>query len=115
VAAGLECCPLEALARPPALFVQIYPALIVDAISEQQWPSGLIVKLPGWDYPAVVDAATGTVAFVKAWGEQKELDKLFQAYASEKARVDARCAPVIRFSSTRWNQIEIRGCGPAIR
>jgi hypothetical protein len=57
--------------------------------------SGLIVELRGWDYPAVVDTTTGTVAFDNfggAWGEQKELDKLLQAYAVEKARVEARRA-----------------------
>jgi hypothetical protein len=57
--------------------------------------SGLIVKLPGWEYPAVVDTDTGTVAFdnfAGAWGEQKELDKLLQACACEKARIEARRA-----------------------
>src|SRR5215472_1992539 len=57
--------------------------------------TGLIVRLPGWEYPVVVDTATGTVAFDNfggAWGEQKELDKLLQAYAVEKARIEARRA-----------------------
>ena len=56
---------------------------------------GLIVKLPGWTYPAVIDTAKGTIAYDNyqgSWGEQKELDKLIQAYAVEKARIEARRA-----------------------
>ena len=55
--------------------------------------SGLIVKLPGWHYPAVIDTATGEVQFDNYnghWGKQQELDKLLQAYAVEKARAEAR-------------------------
>jgi hypothetical protein len=57
--------------------------------------SGLLVRLPGWTYPAVVDVASGTVAydnFGGAWGEQRELDKLLQAYALEKAKIEAHRA-----------------------
>ena len=57
--------------------------------------SGLIVTLPGWTYPAVIDVTAGTIAYDTyngAWGEQKELDKLLQAYAVEKARLVARQA-----------------------
>ena len=57
--------------------------------------SGLIVQLPGWTYPAVIDTATGSVAcdtYNGAWGDPKELDKLLQAYAVEKARLVARQA-----------------------
>ena len=56
---------------------------------------GLIVQLPGWTYPVVIDAATGRInydTFNGAWGEQKELDKLLQAYAVEKSRIEARKA-----------------------
>ena len=55
--------------------------------------TGLIVKLPGWTYPAVIDTVAGEVQFDNyggAWGQQKELDRLLQAYAVEKARVEAR-------------------------
>jgi hypothetical protein len=55
--------------------------------------TGLIVKLPGWHYPAVADVATGEVKFDNyggVWGKQEELDKLLQAYAVEKARIEAR-------------------------
>ena len=55
--------------------------------------TGLIVKLPGWHYPAVVDTAIGEVKFDTyngAWGDAKELDKLLQAYAVERAKAEAR-------------------------
>lgn len=54
---------------------------------------GLIVRLPGWEYPAVIDTLTGTVQFDNfngQWGEQKELDRFMQAYAVEKAKIEAR-------------------------
>jgi hypothetical protein len=55
--------------------------------------TGLVIQLPGWHYPVVVDAASGEVKFDNyngAWGSQSELDKLLQAYAVEKTRVEAR-------------------------
>jgi hypothetical protein len=55
--------------------------------------SGLIVKLPGWSYPAVIDTASGEVKYDNyggQWGKQQELDKLLQAYAVEKTRAEAR-------------------------
>ena len=55
--------------------------------------SGLLVQLPGWQYPVVIDTAAGTIQFDNFqghWGEQKELDRLLQAYAVEKARLEAR-------------------------
>jgi hypothetical protein len=58
-----------------------------------QQATGLGVKLPGWSYPVVCDTATGQVQydnFSGYWGEQKELDKFLQAYAVEKAKLEAR-------------------------
>ena len=55
--------------------------------------TGLIVKLPGWNYPVVVDTSTGAVQYDNYnghWGAQAELDKLLQAYAVEKASIEAR-------------------------
>lgn len=55
--------------------------------------TGLAVKLPGWNYPVVCDLPTGQLNydnFGGYWGEQKELDKLLQAYAVEKAKIEAR-------------------------
>ena len=57
--------------------------------------SGLVVRLPGWTYPVVVNTATGETKydnFNGHWGRQLELDRLMQAYAVEKARIEARRA-----------------------
>ena len=57
--------------------------------------SGLLVNLPGWRFPVVVDIQAGQVHydnFNGAWGSQTELDRLLQAYAIEKARIEARKA-----------------------
>lgn len=54
---------------------------------------GLAVKLPDWYYPVVADLATGQVKFDNyrgSWGDQKELDRLLQAYAAEKVKIEAR-------------------------
>jgi hypothetical protein len=55
--------------------------------------TGLLVKLPDWLYPTVVDTAAGRVHFDNyngAWGPQEHLDRLLQAYAIEKATIEAR-------------------------
>src|SRR5208282_4300629 len=55
--------------------------------------SGLIVRLPDWTYPVVVDTTTGQVHFDNyngAWGDQAQLDRFLQIYAVEKARIEAR-------------------------
>lgn len=55
--------------------------------------SGLGVKLPGWTYPVVFDLASGDVKFdnfTGRWGAQVELDKFLQAYACERAKIEAR-------------------------
>lgn len=54
---------------------------------------GLGVKLPGWTYPLVCQVENGSVAFDTyggCWGNQAELDKFLQAYATEKAKLEAR-------------------------
>jgi hypothetical protein len=54
--------------------------------------TGLIVQLPGWQYPAVIDIQTGVVHFDNyngAWGEQQQLDRWLQLYAVEKAKLEA--------------------------
>ena len=56
---------------------------------------GLMVQLPGWTYAAVFNAATGEASFDTyegRWGDQKEMDRLLQAYAVEKAKIEARKA-----------------------
>ena len=55
--------------------------------------TGLLVQLPGWRYPVVIDPAAGTVQFDnynERWGKQSELNRLLQAYACEKAKLEAR-------------------------
>ncbi|HEV3302406.1 MAG TPA: DUF1257 domain-containing protein [Planctomycetaceae bacterium] len=54
---------------------------------------GLAVKLPGWTYPAVCNLKTGKIEFDNyggRWGNQQELDRFLQAYAVEKAKIEAR-------------------------
>ena len=55
--------------------------------------TGFLVKLPEWLYPLVLDTATGRVAYDNyggAWGEPVHLDRFLQAYAVEKATLEAR-------------------------
>ena len=54
---------------------------------------GLLVELPGWKYPLVCDTDSGTMRFDNfggRWGAQQELDRFLQAYAIEKAKLEAR-------------------------
>ena len=54
---------------------------------------GLAVQLPGWTYPAVCNLKTGKIEFDNyggRWGNQQELDRFLQAYAVEKAKLEAR-------------------------
>ena len=55
--------------------------------------TGLLVRLPGWLYPAVIETATGTVRYDNyngAWGDEKELHRFLQAYVVEQSRIEAR-------------------------
>jgi hypothetical protein len=55
--------------------------------------AGLLVQLPGWQYPVVIDTADGTVRFDNfegAWGDPQHLRRLLQVYAVEKAKLEAR-------------------------
>ena len=55
--------------------------------------TGLAVQLPGWNYPVVFDTLTAKAQFDNFkghWGDQKELDRFMQAYAVEKAKIEAR-------------------------
>ncbi|MCH8149829.1 MAG: DUF1257 domain-containing protein [Planctomycetes bacterium] len=54
--------------------------------------TGYTVQLRDWRYPAVCKVETGTVQFDNyggRWGQQRELDRLLQAYAVEKTRIEA--------------------------
>jgi hypothetical protein len=55
--------------------------------------SGLLVQLPGWEFPAVIDPLTGLVRYDNyegRWGNQAHLDRFLQAYAVEVVRLEAR-------------------------
>jgi hypothetical protein len=55
--------------------------------------TGLLVRLPGWQYPAVIDTLTGVIRYDNyggAWGDQAQLDRFLQSYLVEKARLEAR-------------------------
>jgi hypothetical protein len=54
---------------------------------------GLLVRLPGWTYPAVVQTDSGRVQYDNyggTWGAQEHLDRFLQLYAVEKAKLEAR-------------------------
>ena len=54
---------------------------------------GLCVQLPQWQYPVVINLQTGQTQFDNYqghWGEQKHLNSFLQAYAVEKAKIEAR-------------------------
>jgi hypothetical protein len=55
--------------------------------------SGLLVHLPDWLYPLVIDTATGTMHYDNyggSWGDEQQLHRLLQAYAVERTRIEAR-------------------------
>jgi hypothetical protein len=55
--------------------------------------SGLLLQLPGWQYPVVIDPLTGTLRydnFSGRWGDQAQLDRFLQLYAVERCRQEAR-------------------------
>jgi hypothetical protein len=55
--------------------------------------TGLCVQLPGWNYPVVANLQTGALQYDNYnghWGDQKHLNSFLQAYAVEKAKLEAR-------------------------
>ncbi|HEV7280418.1 MAG TPA: DUF1257 domain-containing protein [Pirellulaceae bacterium] len=55
--------------------------------------TGYAVRLPAWRYPIVCDLAQGTLAYDDyegRWGERAQLDRFLQAYAIERATLEAR-------------------------
>jgi len=55
--------------------------------------TGWQVRLPDWQYPVTCDTASGTVHydnFRGRWGKQEHFDRFMQAYAAEKAKIEAR-------------------------
>jgi hypothetical protein len=55
--------------------------------------TGLLVRLPDWQYPIVIDPAAGVIRydnFGGQWGDQRHLDRLVQMYSVEKTKIEAR-------------------------
>src|SRR6516162_1067227 len=73
--------------------LELPPPLVGTAQLFSGQATGLIVRLPDWTYPIVIDTNTGEVRFDNyegAWGNQAQLDRLLQMYAVERARIEAR-------------------------
>ncbi len=76
-------CRRLGLAEPIQQTVRLFGGLV----------TGLTVQLPDWRYPVVFDIARSEAQFDNFggnWGEQKHLDRFLQAYAVEKAKIEAR-------------------------
>ena len=55
--------------------------------------TGWLVLLPGWRYPLVCETELGQLRFDTyegRWGDRAHLDRFLQAYAVEKALIEAR-------------------------
>ena len=55
--------------------------------------TGLLVHLPDWLYPVVIDPAIGTIRYDNyggCWGDEQHLHRFLQAYAVERVRAEAR-------------------------
>lgn len=55
--------------------------------------NGWAIELPAWRYPVVCELTTGQMRFdyyEGRWGRQEELDRFLQAYAVERAKLEAR-------------------------
>ena len=55
--------------------------------------TGWQVRLPDWHYPVVCDTASGQMQYDNyggRWGDPAHLDRFLQAYAVEKAMLEAR-------------------------
>jgi hypothetical protein len=55
--------------------------------------TGLLLQLPGWQYPVVIDLLTGTLRYDNysgRWGDQAQLNRFLQLYAVERCRQEGR-------------------------
>ena len=55
--------------------------------------TGLLVQLPDWAYPVVIDTVTGTIRYDNyggVWGDEQHLHRFVQAYVVERSRIEAR-------------------------
>ena len=54
---------------------------------------GLLVRLPDWLYPVVIDTASGAIRYDNysgVWGDEQHLHRFVQAYVVERSRIEAR-------------------------
>lgn len=83
IAAVQAACRRLKLPEPEQRTVTLFSAKV----------TGLTVQLPDWQYPVVCNTATGELKYDNyggAWGQQSHLDQFLQAYAVEKAKLEAR-------------------------
>lgn len=55
--------------------------------------TGLMVSLPDWLYPIVIDTDSGQVQYDNyhgRWGDRLQLDRFLQGYAVEKVKLESR-------------------------
>jgi hypothetical protein len=73
--------------------LQLPPPILGTAQLFSGQATGLIVRLPDWTYPIVIDMNIGQVCydnFNGCWGDRAHLDRLLQTYAVERVRIEAR-------------------------
>jgi hypothetical protein len=82
-AAVADACRRLSLTEPTTGTAQLYSGQA----------SGLLVHLPDWLYPLVIDMATGAIRYDNyggCWGDEQRLHRFLQAYAVERACGEAR-------------------------
>jgi hypothetical protein len=73
--------------------LQPAPPLVGTVRRFSDQATGLVVRLPDWTDPVVIDTNAGQVHYDNyGWecGDQARPDRLLQMYAVEKARIEAR-------------------------
>ncbi len=77
----------------------------------QEEASGILVELPDWLYPVVVDLASGGMKYDNyegRWGDPKQIGRFLQAYALEKATIEAcKRGHVVREQSLADGKIKL--------
>jgi hypothetical protein len=83
----------EAAVRAACIRLQLSPPETKTVRLFNATATGICVQLPGWNYPVVCNIQTGSLQYDNYgghWGEQKHLNAFLQAYAVEKAKIEAR-------------------------
>ena len=73
--------------------LQLAPPVFGETKLFSSTVTGWAVTLPEWRYPVVCDVESGEVTFDNfegRWGDRGRLDEFLQAYAVEKAKLEAR-------------------------